>query len=159
MILNSHLNRINKDFKLSDKENLAIKIGLLPKSRMSPLGAISGLNDLFYLKRRNNKLRKKHLFCMMSLVIQTKLVFPKLINLMNCQVFILEYLLINSELSEVQKNTSTNSTQKYFKILRYNWLSNNNLEKLTKNENLKKFENYDFDFLNLDQDFQRSQNF
>ena len=61
--------------------------------------------------------------------------------------------LINSELSEVQKNTLLTQLKKYFKILRYNWLSNNNLEKLTKNENLKKFENYDFDFLNLDQDF------
>ena len=66
--------------------------------------------------------------------------------------------LINSELSEVQKNTLLTQLKKYFKILRYNWLSNNNLEKLTKNENLKKFENYDFDFLNLDQ-VQRSQNF
>ena len=154
MILNSHLNRINKDFKLSDKENLAIKIGLLPKSRMSPLGAISGLNDLFYLKRRNNKLRKKTFILYDEFSYSDKISFPKIDKFDELSGFHFEIpFLINSELSEVQKNTLLTQLKKYFKILRYNWLSNNNLEKLTKNENLKKFENYDFDFLNLDQDF------
>jgi dTDP-4-amino-4,6-dideoxygalactose transaminase len=52
MIFNSHLNRSDIKTNLSEKENLAVKIGILSKSRMSPLGAISGANDIFYLKKK-----------------------------------------------------------------------------------------------------------
>ncbi len=160
MILNSHLNRIEQNLNLSDKESLAIKIGLLPKSRMSPLGAISGLNDLFYLKRRNKILRKKIFILYDEFSNTDKIRFPKIDKFEELTGF--HYgvpFLINSGLSDIQKNTLLIQLKKYFKILKYNWLSNNNLEKLIKNDNFKKFENYDFDFLSLDQDFKNDEIF
>ncbi len=160
MIINSHLNRINYNLKLSDKETLAIKIGLLSKSRMSPLGAISGLNDLFYLKRRNKILRKKFVIFYNEFSNSGKIRFPTIDNFEELTGF--HYgipFIVNPELTDVQKNTLILQIKKYFKILKYNWLSNHNLEKLTKSENYKKFKNYDFDFLSLDQDFKNDEIF
>lgn len=159
MIFNSHLNRVESDFKLSDKESLAVKIGLLSKSRMSPLGAISGINDIFYLKRNNKILRKKTSIIYSELGNLEKIYFPKIDNLENLRGF--HYgipFFINKNLTEIQKNNLLSEIRKYFNVLRYNWLSNENLEKLTQPENIKKFNNYNFDFLNLDQENKNNDN-
>ena len=159
MIFNSHLNRVEGDFKLSDKESLAVKIGLLSKSRMSPLGAISGINDIFYLKRNNKILRKKTSIIYNELGNLEKIYLPKIDNLENlCGFHYGIPFFINKNLTEIQKNNLLSEIRKYFHVLRYNWLSNENLEKLIQPENIKKFNNYNFDFLNLDQENKNNDN-
>ena len=150
MILNSHLNRFKNDFKLSDKEILAVKIGLLSKSRMNPIGAISGLNDIFYLEKNNKLLRKKISIIYKELGKLEKIYLPKIDNFEKLYGF--HYgvpFIINNKLTEIQKNNFLSEIGKYFKVLSYNWLYTENLEKLTQLENLKKFNDYKFDFLNL----------
>tara|TARA_Y100000389_G_C17470580_1_gene530181 strand:+ start:525 stop:1751 length:1227 start_codon:yes stop_codon:yes gene_type:complete len=151
MIFNSHLNRIDKKFNLSEKEKLGIKIGLLSKSRMSPLGAVSGVNDIFDLKKNNKLLQKKILIIYNQLSMIDDIYLPKIHDFKELTGF--HYgvpFIINNELSDVQKNTLLWDIKKYFKITKYNWLSTSNLKKLKQEQNLEKFENYDFNFLDLD---------
>ena len=154
MIFNSHLNRSDNKLNLSDKENLAVKIGVLSKSRMSPLGAISGTNDIFYLKKNNRLLRKKTFTIYDNLSKIDNIYFPKINNFEELTGF--HYgipFIINYELTDVQKVNLLTLMKKYFRISKYNWLSTSNLKKLTQQQNLDKFENYDFDFLDQDQDY------
>ena len=56
LIYLSHLNRKTSN---QDNVNLLSKIGFIGKSRMSPLGAITALNDVKNLRKKNEVIREK----------------------------------------------------------------------------------------------------
>lgn len=153
MMINSHINRLDKKLNFTEKENLALKVGLLSKSRMSPIGAVSGLNDIYYLKKKNKILRNKTHILYEELSNINKISFPKISNLENLSGF--NYgipFIINSELKENQKKDVISQVKKYFIVRKYNWLTTDNLKKLKDVENFKKFHNYNFDFLSINGD-------
>ena len=155
MMLNSHINRMDNILNLSEKEKIAMKIGVLSKSRLSPLGAISGLNDLHLLKKNNKILREKIAIIYKEFEKIDKVYLPKVYNFDNLTGF--HYgipFLLNPKLSEIQKKETLLQIKKYFRVLNYNWLSEYNLKKLIQNDNFKKFQNYNFDFLQSDQNFE-----
>ena len=132
---------------------MALKVGLLSKSRMSPIGAVSGLNDIYYLKKKNKILRNKTHILYEELSNINKISFPKISNLENLSGF--NYgipFIINSELKENQKKDVISQVKKYFIVRKYNWLTTDNLKKLKDVENFKKFHNYNFDFLSISDD-------
>ena len=155
MMLNSHINRIDNILNLSEKEKIALKIGILSKSRLSPLGAISGLNDLHLLKKNNKILREKIAMIYKEFEKIDKVYLPKIYNFNNLTGF--HYgipFLINPKIPEIQKKETILLIKKYFRVLNYNWLSEDNLRKLIQNDNFQKFQNYNFDFLQSDQNFE-----
>jgi len=154
MMLNSHINRMDNILNLSEKEKIAMKIGVLSKSRLSPLGAISGLNDLHLLKKNNKILREKIAIIYKEFEKIDKVYFPKVYNFDNLTGF--HYgipFLLNPKISEIKKKETMLLIKKYFRVLNYNWLSEENLRKFIQNDNFKKFQNYNFDFLQSDQNF------
>ena len=158
MMFNSHINRMESSLNLSEKEKIAMKIGVLSKSRLSPLGAISGLNDLYFLKKNNKIIRKKITIIYKEFEQIDKIYLPKVNNFEDLTGF--HYgipFLINPKLSEIQKKETLLHIKTYFRVLNYNWLSEYNLKKLIQNDNFKKFQNYNFDFLESDKNFENNE--
>lgn len=155
MMFNSHINRMDNILNLSEKEKIAMKIGVLSKSRLSPLGAISGLNDLHLLKKNNRILREKIAIIYKEFEKIDKVYLPKVNNFDNLTGF--HYgipFLLNPKIPDIQKKETILLIKKYFRVLDYNWLSEGNLRKFIQDDNFKKFQNYNFDFLQPDQNFE-----
>jgi len=112
LIYLSHLNRKTSN---RDNVNLLSKIGFIGKSRMSPLGAITALNDVKNLKKKNEVIRNKIKLIYKGLESLDNIHTPKIDNYENIGGFHygIPFFCNNKSLLENLKNE--------FKIIKYNW--------------------------------------
>ena len=112
LIYLSHLNRKTSN---QDNVNLLSKIGFIGKSRMSPLGAITALNDLKNLRKKNEVIREKIKVIYKGLESFNNIHIPKIDNYENTGGFHygIPFFCNNKSLLEILKNE--------FKIIKYNW--------------------------------------
>jgi len=120
LIYLSHLNR-KMDDPIKNELSLLSSIGFLGKGRMNPLGAITALNDLKSLKKRNTLLIEKIKFIHDNLNNFENLYFPKVKNYQDMGGF--HYGIPFFCYSE----KSLKKLKNKFKIIKFNWpiLDNN----------------------------------
>ena len=112
LIYLSHLNRKTSN---QDNVNLLSKIGFIGKSRMSPLGAITALNDVKNLRKKNEVIREKIKVIYKGLENLNNIHTPKIDNYKNTGGFHygIPFFCNSKLLLEILKNE--------FKIIKYNW--------------------------------------
>jgi dTDP-4-amino-4,6-dideoxygalactose transaminase len=112
LIYLSHLNRKTSN---QDNVNLLSKIGFIGKSRMSPLGAITALNDVKNLRKKNEVIREKIKVIYKGLESLNNIHTPKIDNYENTGGFHygIPFFCNSKSLLENLKNE--------FKIIKYNW--------------------------------------
>ncbi len=111
LIFLSHLNRKTP---INNKLNLLSKIGFIGKGRMSPLGAITALNDIKRLQKRNAIIREKTKILYEGLKNLKNFYAPKINNYENLGGF-------HYGIPFFADSTLINHLKKFFKISEYNW--------------------------------------
>ena len=103
LIYLSHLNRKTSN---QDNVNLLSKIGFIGKSRMNPLGAITALNDLKNLRKKNEVIREKIKVIYKGLESFNNIHIPKIDNYENTGGFHygIPFFCNNKSLLEILKN-------------------------------------------------------